>query len=103
MPRYRITADDLPFAREFLARPVGYHSPGLQRVLNLLRGEGPGGKYVVVVRERHRRWSLGQLPARRGEPVALLEDLEFTDLLEAEREVFRRRWRAAGGPDLGDL
>ncbi|MDT5000474.1 MAG: hypothetical protein QOK12_2579, partial [Mycobacterium sp.] len=37
---YRIDPiTDLPHAREFMATPVGLHSPGLQRVLNVLRGE----------------------------------------------------------------
>ena len=40
MSRYRIDRSDLAVAREFLADPVGYHSPGLQRVLNLMRGSG---------------------------------------------------------------
>ena len=43
MARYRLSEDDLPFAAEFLAQPFGYKSPGLQRVLNLLRGQGAGG------------------------------------------------------------
>ena len=36
MARYQIGPDDVPFAREFLADPFGYRSPGLQRVLNVM-------------------------------------------------------------------
>ena len=102
MARYALTAEDLPYAREFLARPFGYHSPGLQRVLNLMRGLGPEGKYVLLCVEPHRRWALARLPARRGEPIVRCGDLEYTDLATAERDVFRRRWHDLGGPPLTD-
>jgi hypothetical protein len=98
--RYQITDADLPYAAEFKAQPIGYHSPGLQRVLNLLRGGPKVGKYVLVVREPFKRWVLGRLPAERGMPVEILEDQEFTDLAEAEWAVFQLRWKAHGGPDL---
>ena len=102
MQRYRITDSDLGFAREFLAEPLGYKSPGLQRVLNLMRGSGPEGKYVLLCREPYRRWALGRLPARRGEPIVEVPGVEYTDLREAERDVFRRRWRDLAGEALED-
>lgn len=106
MNRYRIDRTDLPFAQEFLAAPIGYHSPGLQRVLNLMRGSAVGGtgeqpsKYVLVVEERHGRWRLGRLPLRRGAPVELVEGVIYTDLLAAERDIFCRRWKDLTGEDL---
>ena len=53
MARYQISDSDLPFASEFLAQPIGYHSPGLQRVLNRMRGADWDFKYVLVVEKRH--------------------------------------------------
>ena len=100
MSRYHITEVDLPYAVEFKAQPIGFHSPGLQRVLNLLRGGPKSGKYVLVVREPFKRWVLGRLPAERGMPVEILEDQEFADLEAAEWAVFKLRWKAHGGPDL---
>ena len=102
MARYQLGAEDLPYAREFLAQPFGYHSPGLQRVLNLMRGLGPEGKYVLLCLESHRRWALARLPAGRGEPIARCPGVEYTDLAAAERDVFVRRWRDLGGPPLAD-
>lgn len=97
---YRIDpVGDLPFAREFMAEPVGAHSPGLQRVLNVLRGEPLAGKYVLVEVSAHRKWRLAQLSGHRGRPVQMLETT-FTDLLTAEREVFRLRWKEQTGHDL---
>ena len=100
MSKYRITDADLPFAAEFKAHPVGFHSPGLQRVLNVLRGGPKEGKYVLVVREPFKTWVLGRLPPGRGEPIEILEGEEFTDLEEAEWAVFKRRWAAQTGRDL---
>lgn len=100
MSRYRIDVSDLPFAREFLAAPIGYHSPGLQRVLNRMRGADWAFKYVLVVEERHSRWRLGKLPRKRGSAVEIVEGIVFTNLLDAERDIFRRRWRDLTGQDL---
>ncbi len=100
MQRYRLTSDDIPFAAEFLANPIGYKSPGLQRVLNLMRGSGPAGKYVLLCKVPHRLWALGRLPARRGQPIGEIVDVTYTSLLDAERDVFVRRWHDLGGPPL---
>ena len=102
MSRYRIDAEDLPFAREFLAAPIGYHSPGLQRVLNRMRGADWAFKYVLVVEDRYSRWRLGKMPLRRGSPIEIVDGVVYTDLLEAERDIFRRRWKDLTGQDLSD-
>ena len=88
------------YAAEFKANPLGSSSPGLQRVMNVLRGGPKSGKYVLIVREPFRRWVLGQLPAKRGQPVRILEHHEFTDLAEAEWAIFKLRWQANTGLDL---
>jgi hypothetical protein len=100
--RYRITDDDIKYAAEFRADPLGTASPGLQRVMNLLRGGPKSGKYVLVVREPFRRWVLGRMPAERGQPVEILEGEEFTDLAVAEWTVFKLRWRDHTGRDLDE-
>jgi hypothetical protein len=103
MNRYRVGASDLPYARELranLAAGTYYHSPGLQRVLNVLRSGPKAGKLVLVEKQPFRRWVLARLPARRGEPVRELEGQEFTDLVEAEWTVFRMRWREHTGTEL---
>lgn len=100
MARYQLSDADIEFAREFLARPLGYHSPGLQRVLNRMRGPHWEYKYVLVVVQRHARWRLGRLPARRGAPVEMVGNVVYTDLMEAERDVFRRRWKDLTGQDI---
>jgi len=98
---YRIDPEkDLPFAVEFMATPIGHHSPGLQRVLHRLRGEPLAGKYVLLVVKPHRQWQLARLSGVRGAPLTTL-DCFYTDLLAAERDVFRRRWEELTGEPLG--
>lgn len=100
MGRYIIDATDLPHAREFLDAPIGYHSPGLQRVLNHMRGAASAFKYVLVIEQRYSRWRLGKMPLRRGAPVELVEGVVYSDLFEAERDIFKRRWRDLTGENL---
>jgi hypothetical protein len=85
---------DLPFAAEFMKSPVGHHSPGLQRV-----GEPLKDKYVLVTIKPHKEWQLARLSGERGKPLTQL-DTFYTCLKEAERDVFRRRWREITGQDL---
>jgi hypothetical protein len=100
---YRIDPiKDLPFAHEFMDKPVGRHSAGLQRILNVFRGEPLAGKHVLVEVEPHARWRLARLTGVRGEPVPLLDEY-FSDLLSAERAVFRLRWKEHTGQDLVGL
>lgn len=103
MSRYRISVDDLKYAAEFKANPLGTPSPGLQRIMNLLRGGPKSGKYVLIVREPFRRWVLGRMPAERGQPFEICEGCEFTDLAVAEWTVFKLRWKAQTGNDLDEV
>ena len=91
---------DFAFAVEFMEKPVGHHSAGLQRLLNLFRGEPLEGKYVLVCAKPHREWRLARLTGIRGKPVEMVGDVRFTDLETAERAVFRLRWKEHTGQDL---
>lgn len=103
MARYQISDSDIQFAREFMETPIGYHSPGLQRVLNRMRGSDWSNKYVLIVKERYSSWQLGKLPAHRGSTVEPVEGVIYTDLLDAERDIFKRRWFDLTGQDLDGL
>jgi branched-chain amino acid transport system permease protein len=87
-------------AKEFQQRPVGHHSPELQRVLNVFRGEPLENKYVLICRKPHKEWVLGQVSGVRGEPVKILKDQVFTSQEDAEQEIFRRRWKKHTGSEL---
>ncbi len=67
---------DREWVDEFRKRPVGPHSPQLQRVLNTLRGGPLAGRYVLICTRPYREWVLARHPggrsatsgARLGEP-----------------------------------
>lgn len=82
---------------EFDRNPVGHHSPALERLLLRFRSLPIAGKHVLLALEPHRRWQLATLTGRRGDPVRPIDGQVFTDLLEAERAVFRLRWQALLG------
>jgi len=97
---YRIDpVRDLPYAMEFMTTPVGHQSPGLQRVLHVFRGEPLKDKYVLVTTKPHTEWQLARLSGERGKPLTRL-DVFYVCLLEAERDIFRRRWRDFTGQNL---
>jgi branched-chain amino acid transport system permease protein len=91
---------DLRLAREFKANPIGKHSPDLQRLLRFFRGEPVEGKYALLVTKPNREWTLVELSGVVGKPFAIHGDRVFTDLREAEWEVFKLRWKRYTGRDL---
>ena len=97
---HKIKAEDRQYVDEFRQRTVGHHSPGLQRMLNAMRGAPPAGKYVLVCTRRHQEWVLGRLTGERGKPVEIVPGHVFHDLREAELTVFRLRWKEHTGTDL---
>lgn len=103
MTRYRINDNDETYAIEFkqnLESGNLLHSPGLQRILNVMRGGPKAGKYVLIVKKPHQRWQLGRMPAGRGEPIEVVPEYEFSDLKEAEWTVFKLRWQKHTGKRL---
>ena len=96
---YKVNHNDQAVASEFATKPIGHHSPALQRVLNVFRGEDVENKYVLICTKPHQEWALGQL-SQPGKPVKILKE-RFTSLTDAEREVFRRRWKKYTGSELG--
>ena len=97
---YKVSKNDQPVVDEFQRKPIGHHSPALQRVLNVFRGEPTEDKYVLICTKPHREWVLGQLTGERGRPVKVLKGQVFKRLEDAEQEVFRRRWKKYTGSDL---
>lgn len=91
---------DLRLAREFHANPIGRHSPDLQRLLRFFRGEPVEGKYALLCTKPSREWRLVELSGEVGKPFTVHEDRVFTDLRQAEWEVFKLRWKRYTGQEL---
>ena len=98
---YKVGRHDRYLVDEFKQTPIGKHSPALQRVLNVFRGEPVQNKYILICTKPHKEWVLGQLTGERGKPIKVLKDKVFKNLEDAEWEVFRRRWKnhAGSNPD----
>lgn len=99
---YKIDAErDRQFIEEFRSQPIGHHSPGLQRVLNILRHDPTGYQIILICKIPFAEWVLGTMPPSRLDgPIAVEEGRVFTSREEAEWEVFRRRWRQHTGEDI---
>ncbi len=98
---YKIDPDaDRVYIEEFRQKPIGAHSPGLQRLLNIMRHDPSGRQVVLVCRKPFEEWVLGLMPADRSAPIAIEDEPVFTDIGSAEWEVFRRRWRVITGEDI---
>ena len=91
---------DLDLAREFMAAPAGLHSPNLQRLLRAMRGGPLEGKYALLTTRPGHEWTLIRLSGSRDVPPEVLEGCVFDDRDEAERVVFRLRWKEHTGRDL---
>ena len=98
---YKIDPDrDRHYIEEFRQQPIGAHSPGLQRLLNLLRYDPAGWQVILVCRRPFAQWVLGRMPPDRADPIEIEKEPVFTSREEAEWEVFRRRWRAHTGEEI---
>jgi hypothetical protein len=85
---------------EFMANPIGHHSPDLQHLLLLFRGEPAKGKYALVCTEPYREWTLARLSGEAGKRTTLLKGHVYTSIADAERAVFRLRWKKQFGEEL---
>jgi branched-chain amino acid transport system permease protein len=98
---YRINPEtDRIYIEEFRQKPIGLHSPGLQRVLNALRFDPSGRQVILVCRKPFREWVLGEMSAARFEPLKIESEPIFRSREAAEWEVFRRRWKVHTGENI---
>ena len=95
---YKISADDRDVVEEFNAKPIGHHSPALQRVLNVIRGQPVRDKYVLICTKPHKEWTLGQLTGETGPSRSECSRTRSSPRLWMRSgEIFRRRWELHTG------
>ena len=78
---------------------VGTDVATLQEVADLYTGAFLEG-FAVPDAPTFEEWALALHPGRRGVPLTMTEH-RFTSLADAERFVFRLRWKKYTGHDLG--
>jgi hypothetical protein len=88
---------DRQYIEEFRRRPIGHHSPGLMRLLTVMRQDPSGRQVILICSKPFREWVLGEMPPQREDPIAIEAGPVFTSREEAEWEVFRRRWQKLTG------
>ena len=90
-------AEDRRYIEEFRRCPIGAHSPGLMRLLILMRNDPTGHQVILVCRKPFREWVLATMPPRRADPIRMEDEPVFTSREEAEWAMFCRRWRLLTG------
>jgi branched-chain amino acid transport system permease protein len=98
---YKIDAEsDRNYIDEFRKLPIGSHSPGLQRVLNMMRLYRGGAQYILVCRKRFAEYVIGRMPSDRNNPIEIESEPVFKTREEAEWVLFCRRWREHTGLNI---
>ena len=97
---YEIADPDGRLAEEFRARPIGFHSAELQRVLLKMRIDPRSPAYILFCSKPHAEWQIARMGPMLGDPVEIEDEPVFTSIEAAEWEVFRRRWKALTGKYL---
>ena len=92
--------NDRQYVEEFRLSPIGAHSPGLMRVLTIMRNDPSGNQVILACRKPFAEWVLGNMPPNRADPIVLEEAPVFTSREAAEWEMFRRRWRLLTGESI---
>jgi len=95
-----IDANRKDLVAEFMANPAGPHSGDLRRLLNTMRRAPELPPYILVCHSPFRTWRLATKERGRATPVSYVGEHVFHDPLEAERAVFRMRWKALTGEEL---
>jgi branched-chain amino acid transport system permease protein len=101
---YKITAEaDRRYVEEFRENPVTAHrSPGLQRLLNVMRLFRGGDQYILIARKEFEDYVIGRMPPLRDDPIVIEDDLVFRSREAAEWELFRRRWHQHTGEMINE-
>jgi hypothetical protein len=101
---YKIDPEhDRQYIEEFRRKPIGAHSPGLMRLLTVMRQDPSGFQVILVCRKPFAEWVLATMPPNRVDPIVIEDGPIFTSREEAEWEVFRRRWRKFTGEAINQV
>ena len=93
-------ARDVALAREFIDAPIGHHSLNLQRLLRAMRSGPVKGKFALLMTKPGREWTLIRCSGQVDVLPTIYWDSIFFSIEDAEREVFRLRWKELTGLEL---
>lgn len=96
---HAITSADIRLLKEYRDAPSSrHHSLDLKRLLTLLRVEPTALKVFIYVVEPGRDYALGQLGAKRGDPIAVFPE-RYPTFRQAEWALLKSRWLKHSGLD----
>ena len=78
----------------FLKKPFSCHNLDTLKILNKLRSTSNKGKSCLICIKHFEIWQLDKLTGQRGKPAVPIKNKYFNDLEEAERYVFKLRWKS---------
>ena len=97
---HQIDPSRLDLAREFKAKPLGPHSPDLQKLLKIMRWDPVEGRRVALQPEPGGPWYVARLTGPKGHPIELFRQRAYATLPEAWWTLFRQRWEDHTGQTL---
>jgi hypothetical protein len=71
--------------------PLGNHSDGLKRVLNLIRRTAPNGKYLLVCTRPFEEWRIARTSKVRGQAPTFVDERSFDSEAKAMHAIFLMR------------
>jgi len=100
---YKIDPEaDRAHVAEMRANPIANHSPGLQRVLNIMRLYRGGEQYILIARKEFHDYVIGRMPVSRDRPIMIEDTRAFPSREAAEWELFCRRWHQHTGETIDE-
>ena len=87
----------MDLAQEYRNNLRGPFSPELQKVLDRMRTTPLRGRYALRVVEPFTEFALVRLSGDRMIPPIDMEGIRYRSILDAEWDIFRRRWHEITG------
>ena len=76
---YKIDPEhDRQYIEEFRRKPIGAHSPGLMRLLTVMRQDPSGFQVILVCRKPFAEWVLATMPPKRADPIVIEDRGRFS-------------------------
>ncbi|WP_019530611.1 hypothetical protein [Dasania marina] len=100
---YKLDGKQLELAEEFKSKPFGPYSRELERLLLRMRQAPAAGRPILINTVRHKEWRLAKLSGIRGEKPIYINKRIYTNVAEAEWDVFVQRWLQLTGENLENI
>ena len=87
----------MDLVKEYIDNPRGPFSSELQKILDRMRTSPLAGRYALRVVKPFKQFALVKLSGTRMVPPTEVENVTYKSILEAELDIFCRRWKDITG------